>query len=37
MTLQPGRESTHPENGIADNQCTNWESSPREREDVVTP
>jgi hypothetical protein len=34
MTLQPGRESTHPENGIADNQCTNWESSPREREDV---
>jgi hypothetical protein len=27
MTLQPGRETTHPENGIADYQCTNWESS----------
>ena len=25
----PGRETAHLENGIADNQCTNWESSPR--------
>ena len=29
----PVRERTaHLENGIADNQCTNWESSPREEE-----
>jgi hypothetical protein len=27
------RRTAHPENGIADSQCTNWESSPRERGD----
>ena len=26
------RRTAHPENGIADNQCTNWESAPRVRD-----